>query len=203
MLGQIIPQIDNGILIEPDDTGETKNKKVFEFMKSSFETYPKELLADNTFTILHATRFEKEFKLFMTTLGKDKILKNEEVELPKVSKMVFSGGSGAKEFNQHWEKWDNPKHNNYRTSRAVYHCLSETLKEIKDPRTGGLSQIVGLYRIRNMRLFGIVENEKKYIYGKESSEDINSKSIEWRNENFERMNPETLKILEGAQRQPS
>jgi len=77
------------------------------------------------------------------------------------------------------------------------------LKNIKDPRTGGLPQIVGLYRNRNARLFGIVEEEKKYIYGKESSEDINSTSIEWRNGNFERMNPETLKILEGAQRQPS
>lgn len=45
--------------------------------------------------------------------------------------------------------------------------------------------------------------KKKYIYGKESSEDINSASIEWRNENFERVNPETLKIFDGAQRQPS
>ena len=41
------------------------------------------------------------------------------------------------------------------------------------------------------------------MYGKESSEDIKSEKIEWRNENFERMNPNTLKILEGAQRQPS
>ena len=68
--------------------------------------------------------------------------------------------------------------------------------------TGGLPQIVGLYRVKNSRLFGIVKNEKKYIYGKESYEDINSERIEWRNENFERMNPETLKILSGAQKQP-
>jgi hypothetical protein len=203
IFAQIIPQIDNGILIEPNDTGETKNKKVFEFMKSSFDTYPKEILANNTFTILHATRSEKEFKLFKTTFGNDKILKNTEVEIPKVSTKIFCGGSGQTEFDKRWEKWNNSKHNNYRTSRAVYHCLSETLKEIKDPRTGGLPQIIGLYRIENMRLFGIVENEKKYIYGKESSQDINSKSIEWRNENFERINPETLRILEGAQRQPS
>ena len=203
ILGQIIPQIDNGILIEPNDTCEMKNGKIFGFIKSSFDTYPKEFLANDTFTILHATRFKKEFKLFKTTFGASRFLTNELLELPKVSTVVFKGGSGETEFKNKWEHWDNPKHNNYRTSRAVYHCLSETLKNITDPRTGGLPQIVGLYRIENMRLFGIVENEKKYIYGKESSEDINSESIEWRNENFERMNPETLKILEGAQRQPS
>lgn len=203
ILGQIIPQIDNGILIGLNDGAEIKNQRVFEFMKSSLVTYPKDFLADNSFTILHATRFNNEFKLFKTTFGKDKTLKNKEVKLPKISTKVFSGGSGKTEFNNNWEKWENSKHNNYRTSRAVYHCLSETLKDIKDPRTGGLPQIVGLYRIENMRLFGIVEDEKKYIYGKESSENINSKSIEWRNNDFERIDPETLKIFEGAQRQPS
>ncbi len=202
ILGQIIPQIDNGLLIDVNDNPEVKNKKIFEFINSSLDAYPKAFLA-NTFTILHATRFQKEFKLFKILFSSENFLRNEEIELPKVSTKVFSGGSGANEFDTNWRKWGNQNHNDYRTSRAVYHCLDDTLKQIQDPRTGGLPQIVGLYRIGNMRLFGIVENDQKYVYGKESSQDINSKSIEWRNENFERMNPETLKIFEGAQRQPS
>ena len=202
ILGQIIPQIDNGILIDKTDNAQAKNDKIFGYIKTSLETYPKEFLAE-TFTILHATRFEKSFKLFKTSFGVNKKLTNEEIELPSISTKVFSGGSGGSEFDENWNKWQNEKHNNYRTSRAVYHCLNQTLKNIKDPRTGGHPQIVGLYRNKNMRLFGIIENEKKVIYGKESSEDINSTNIEWRNVNFERMNPETLKILEGAQRQPT
>jgi hypothetical protein len=202
ILGQIIPQIDNGILIHDSDDGNAKNNKIFNYIKSSFETYPKEFLG-RTFTILHGTRFEKTFKLFKTSFDSDQILKNEEIELPAFSTKVFSGGSGAPEFDTNWENWRKENHNNYRTSRAAYHCLYQTLKNIKDPQTGGYSQIIGLYRNKNAKLFGIIENEKKYIYGKESSEDINSSSIEWRNENFERMNPETLKIIEGAQRQPS
>jgi hypothetical protein len=202
ILGQIIPQIDNGILLENTDDTDAKNRKVYGYIKSSFETYPKGFLV-GTFIILHATRFGKSFKLYKTTFGADKELRNEEIELPTVSTKIFSGGFGGAEFDNNWLKWESEKHNNYRTSRAVYHCLHQTLKTIKDPRTGGYPQIVGLYRIKNARLFGIVENNKKYIYGKESSEDINSTSIEWRNENFERINPETLKILEGAQRQPS
>jgi hypothetical protein len=202
ILGQIIPQIDNGIILNDEDTAEIKNTKIFRYIQSSLETYPKEFLRE-PFTILHATRFKKHFKLFKMSFGGDNLLKNQEIELPNTSTKVFSGGSGSSEFDNNWWKWESEKHNNCRTSRAVYHCLSQTLRTIKDPQTGGYPQIVGLYRIENTRLFGIIEDGKKYIYGKESSEDINSSTIEWRNENFERMNPETLKIFEGAQRQPS
>ena len=201
ILGQMIPQIDNGILVDNFDDTDTKSNKIFEFIKSSFKLYPKHFLIGN-FTILHATRFEKVFKLFQITIGADEELKKQEIELPNISTQVFHGGSGGVEFKNNWDYWDSERHNNYRTSRAVYHCLYETLKTIKDPSTGGYAQIVGLYRNKNARLFGIVENSKKYIYGKESSEDINSTNIEWRNENFERTNPETCKIIEGAQRQP-
>jgi hypothetical protein len=97
---------------------------------------------------------------------------------------------------------DTAKNNSHRTSRGVYHCLSKTLNEIKDPKTGGLPQIKGLFREKNLRIFGVIVGNKKYIYGKESTGSIDPSKIEWRNENFERMNPETLKILEGAQRQP-
>lgn len=202
VLGQIIPQIDSGLILDDSDNGETKNKKVLEFISSSLESYPKEFLG-GTFTILHATRIDKEFRCYKTSYNSKKQLENEEITLPRISTKIYSGGSGKEEFYTNWLKWESEKHNDHRTSRGVYHCLYKTLKEIKDPRTGGLPQIVGLYRNKNSRLFGIIENDKKYIYGKESSEDINSTRIEWRNENFERMNPETLKILEGAQRQPS
>lgn len=201
ILGQIIPQIENGILFNTSDNAETKSDKIFTYIRTSLESYPKAFIGDS-FTILHGTRFEKSFKLYKMHLGADKQLHKEEIHLGNTSTKVFSGGSGANEFDKNWLQWESEKHNDYRTSRAVYHCLYQTLSNIKDPRTGGLPQVVGLYRNKNARLFGIVENEKKYIYGKESSEDINSTSIEWRNGNFERMNPETQKILEGAQRQP-
>jgi hypothetical protein len=202
ILGQIIPQIDNGILLKESDDCNTKNTKIFNYIKTSLEEYPDSFLG-STFTIIHGTRFEKQFKLFKFFYSKKQGIVISDVPLGKVSTKVLSDGSGAKEFDDKWSNiWDNHKHNDYRTSRAVYHCLNKTLEEIKDPHTGGLPQIVGLYRNKNSRIFGIAENNNKYIYGKLSSEDINSKSIEWRNENFERIDPETLKILEGAQKQP-
>ncbi|CAM1364022.1 hypothetical protein [Tenacibaculum xiamenense] len=202
VLGQLIPQIDNGILIDELNNCKCKNEKVFKFISSSFEMYPKKILG-NSFTILHGTRFGKKFRLFKISYTAINGLQNQEIELPRISTKVFTGGSGSQEFNKNWLKWNEERHNDYGTSRAVYHCLDQTLKNIKDKRTGGLPQIVGLYRVKNTRLFGIIERGTKYVYGKESSEDIYSTKIEWRNENFERMNPNTLKILEGAQRQPS
>lgn len=202
ILGQLIPQIDNGLFLADKDSCDTKNKKITDYIKTSLNSYPKGFL-NGSFTILHGTRKDKTFKLFKTSFSPDTGFNNEEINLPKISTKIYSGGSGKAEFNTNWEKWKKEKHNDFRTSRGVYHCLYQTLKEITDPQTGGLPQIVGLYRNKNSRLFGIVDNDKKYIFGKESSENINSTSIEWRNENFERMNPETLKIFEGAQRQPS
>jgi len=202
ILGQIIPQIDNGLLLKESDDCNSKNVKIFNYVKTSLKEYPDSFLG-NTFTIIHGTRFGKDFKLFKFFYNKKSGIEVSEISLGKDSTKVLSDGSGAKEFDDKWSRiWDNPKHNDYRTSRAVYHCLNKTLKEIKDPHTGGLPQIVGLYRNNNSRIFGIVENSNKYIYGKLSSEDINSTSIEWRNENFERIDPKTLKILEGSQRQP-
>ncbi len=202
VLGQMIPQIDAGLILNDFDNGAIKNRKIFEFINSSLKSYRKDFLS-GTFTILHATRINKEFKCYKILCNSNKQLINEEIQLPNISTKIYSGGSGKKEFDKSWLNWENEKHNNHRTSRGVYHCLYKTLKEIKDPQTGGLPQIVGLYRIQNAKIFGIVEGEKKYIYGKESSEDINSSRIQWRNENFERINPETLKLIEGAQRQPS
>lgn len=198
----IIQQIDNGLLINETDDAVTKNKKIFNEINSSFDKYPQKQLAGKTFTILHATRAENIFKLYKISF-ENKELYNEEISLPAISTVVYSGGSGKKEFDNNWLNWKNENHNDYRTSRAAYHCFNKTLKSIRDPLIGGKSQIVGLYRKGSAQCFGIIEEEKKFVYGKEFSEDMNPTNIEWRNENFERMNPETLMILEGAQRQPS
>lgn len=202
VLGQIIPQIDTGILLNETDNCDKKNNKIFNYIKTSLESYPDTFLGDS-FTILHGTRYQKTFKLFRFVYTKNLGVRSTEVPLGNISTKVYSDGSGATEFNKNWSNiWDNPKHNDFGTSRAIYHCLHKTLEEIKDPSTGGLSQVIGLYRIKNSRLFGIVKDNNKYIYGKLSNEDINSEKIEWRNQNFERIDPETLKIIEGAQKQP-
>lgn len=200
VLGQLIPQIDAGLLITDSDDSITKNDKVLNYIKSSLNSYPTKI-STGSFKMLHGTRTNGNFNCYLTEFSIIHGLKNYEVPLPKNSTVICSAGSGKKEFDENYERAR--KNNNYGTSRGVFNCFSKTLMTIKDPFTGGMPQIVGLYRIGNRLLFGIVSSEKKYIYGKETSEDINSSSIEWRNENFERMDPRSLKLLSGAQRQPA
>lgn len=202
LLNQIISQINTGLLITNTDTGESKNEKILEYIRNSLSIYPTSKI-NHSFTILHCTRNNKKFQCFQTFFSEKKGLLNEEVKLPEVSQIIYSGGSGKLDFDRNWRLWDVEKHNDYRTSRGVYHCFVKTLRNTNDIFVGGVPQIIGLYRNGNAKIFGIIENNKKYIYGQETSNHTDFNKIQWRNHNFERMNPETLKILDGAQAQPS
>lgn len=201
VLSQLINQIDNSLIISAEDTSIDKNTKIFNYIKNSFANYPKKVLTEG-FTIIHATRVNKNFFLFRTSGKPDSTITNFRIELPTVSNKIFSEGSGKTEFDNNFYKWENESHNNHRTSRAVYHCLNDTLAMIKDARTGGTPQIVGLYRIGNSLTFGILHKGVRYINGTESLDHSYLTNIEWRNELFERVDPISLELIQGAQRQP-
>ena len=68
---------------------------------------------------------------------------------------------------------------------------------------GGIPQIVGLFRGKNEpQVFGFVKDDKSYLYGNEVDASQCDNSIAWRNTDFEIIDPKTLKLQEGAQRQP-
>lgn len=202
VLPQLISEIDSGILLQSGDDIATKNYKIKTYIENSLNNYPKQQIV-RSFNILHATRVIKEFSCYQILYTPGNGVNCEIVELPRISTKIFGCGTGNSEFDSNWSKWTSKSHNNYRTSRAVYHCLVYTLKNIRDKASGGLPQIVGLYRQGNAKIFGIIDSEKAYIYGREVSPRTNLVNIEWRNENFERVNPQTLKLFDGAQRQPS
>jgi hypothetical protein len=203
LINQVITQIDNGLFFNEIETKDSKSYKIQQFISEAVKFYPKVGLNQN-FTIIYGTRINKDFYLFKYFYNhKMNEFEFEEIKLPNVSAKVYTGGSGSVEFNKNFENFEKEKHNEYKTSRGVYQCFVKTLKNIKDIYSGGTPQIVGLYRIKNAIVFGSVVNEKLYLYGREYIQNINSGNIEWRNENFERTNPHTGKILDGAQKQPN
>jgi len=201
VLMQLLQQIDNRLLISDDDNHLEKNEKIFAYIQASFRAYPKRVMKEG-FTILHGTRINEDFFCFRTSGKLNTSLTNFQIELPKVSYNIFSEGSGKVEFDNHLYKWEQKKHNNFRTSRGVYHCLEETLEKIRDKRTGGKPQVVGLYRIGNCMTFGILHSGKRYLNGIEIEDSAVVANVEWRNELFERIDPKTLDIIIGGQRQP-
>jgi hypothetical protein len=201
VLMQLLQRIDNKLLISEDDNHVEKNKKIFNYIEASFNRYPKKVMNEG-FTILHGTRIKNQFFCFRTSGKPNTRVTNFQIELPKISYNIFSDGSGKVEFDNNLYKWEQERHNNFRTSRAVYHCLEETLEKIKDKRTGGKPQVVGLYRIGNSLTFGILHNGKKFLNGMEIGDDIVTTNVEWRNELFERIDSKTSDLIVGAQRQP-
>jgi len=201
ILNGVIPQIDEGLLFDSKFTAEQKKASIAEIIKANIDSYPIEKTTGQ-FTILYGTRIGQIFSCFKFSFNPLNGFETKEIQLPNESTIIYSGGSGGQEFDQNFRLYKSDKENNSRTSRGVYHCLIKTLNSIKDKRTGYVPQIMGLYRNKNRKLFGIIKDGKRYINGFEVKENKKLEGIEWRNDNFERVNPKDFKLLEGAQRQP-
>ena len=108
-----------------------------------------------------------------------------------------------------WRAADEDYVNEQNTSRNVYNCVSRAVdaaashpdSKIRNT-VGGVPQLVGLYRKGNTQLFGIIKNNERYIQGRRVDYNPCLNKIEWRNDNFERVDPQTMKLLSGAQPQP-
>ena len=110
-------------------------------------------------------------------------------------------GSGSKYYHERINVFS--KNELYKTSRFYYMVFCDTLVESKDNMSGGAPQLIGLYRGKNNPVdIGTIWNNKRYLYGLEVESAYNIEMIEWRNENFERYEVKSNRIVKGAQRQP-
>lgn len=202
-ISQIIQQADKMMLYPQDCTVEDKFSIIKGKINDAIRQFPKNQTV-GSFKILYATRdVKKNFHCYQLDWSIKAGLDYKKLELPTQSNIITAIGSGAKEFLEIFSaEYDNSKFNNHGTSRTVYHCFTETLKKIKDPKSGGAPQIVGLYRIKDALNFGIISKGKRFLGGGEVLTQENLKFVEWRNENFERVEPHTMQILSTAQKQP-
>lgn len=205
VLNQIVEIADQGLLFGENWTCEQKFQAVMNKLIQTFKNYPSEItgIVANTLEIIHCSR-DNEQNFFSRKMKWTKATNKwtgESVEIKSHSDKLFVVGSGAKEFLEKYkEYW---KSENQKTSRALFHCFTDTLSNIKDKYCGGSPQLVGLYRIGNARLFGIINNNKRYYQGVQIDNLINFDKIEWRNELFEICDGNSMKIKNNAQRQPN
>lgn len=199
-LERIIDKIDSDLFFEQtDDNFLSKLTTIRDEIASSLKNYPN---PKPSFTILFASResnYEFHLGKIVSTEG---YISHEEIMLPNKSKIAYVGGSGAKDFRFVEEQLMRERNPNEGTSRFCYHCVAKTIKEYESSTVGGAPQLVGLYRKGNGVFFGIEYNGERYILGKRANFMPEHLHIEWRNSNFERINPKTLKLQEDAQAQP-
>lgn len=206
-LQSLIIEIDNGLLFDDEAAFVQKKIIVADFFNQALSQYPKEVLAQH-FVIYYASCISQEF--FMAEYRYDgSVIVMKDLALPSESSIVFADGSGKKLFDKMWSKANKETVNERNTSRNVYNCFTRTLDEAANhpedadlKLVGGSPQLVGLYRQGETQIYGIVRNNDRYIQGRKVVYNPNLSRIEWRNDSFERINPETLKLLTGAQPQP-
>lgn len=205
VLNQIVDIADQGLLFEPSSTCKQKFQAVVNKLIQIFNNYPKEVqsITADTLQIIHASRDENQmfFCQKMEWWKSTNKWTSGTVEFEDHSDKLFVLGSGRTEFLEKFKKYAESE--NQKTSRAVFHCFTDTLSTMTDKYCGGAPQLVGLYRIDNAKFFGIIHNKKRYLHGVQVDDLINFNNVEWRNELFEVCDGITMKRNKDAQRQPN
>ncbi|MBQ2882173.1 MAG: hypothetical protein IJE43_00125 [Alphaproteobacteria bacterium] len=197
-IDRLISKIDNDLLFPKGNIDFNEKLKIIcSEIETSVQSYP---FPDVCFSILVATRESYyDFHIGKIVCNK-KRLSYEEGEFPSKSDEIYVEGSGAKDFER--IKRSLKFNINEGTSRFYFHCLSKTIKDCESDSVGGVPQLVGLFRQGPGIIFGIIEGDNRYILSNQINYSEECLNIQWRNSNFERINPETMSLQEGAQAQP-
>lgn len=203
ILSQLTELIDLNLIFIGNETAEEKFKIIYDFIKDSFEKYPKKE-GWSSAEIVYCTRnTSNDFFIWKMNFDLSDFRVNschEKRVVGNDSPLIC--GSGAREFTENFAKYK--KGDIAKTSRAVFQCLFHTLLNISDPYCGGAPQLVGLYRIGNARKYGIIKDGERFFMGKQLfNVATNLDHIEWRNDSFEVCDGLTACVKSGSQRQPN
>jgi hypothetical protein len=96
----------------------------------------------------------------------------------------FVEGSGVQDVKNELAIWQRSPHAH--TSRAVFSALCGAVRNGQNSAVGGPVQLVGMYRIGNGRIFGVVNAGVVTVLGL-PVQSICNPGLEYRNELFERV----------------
>lgn len=206
VLSQVSEMADRGLLFPPKPSCKERYELIKETIVHQFHKYPmmvKGIVAD-VFQIIHISRDMDDnlkFECRLIEWSRSKGWSGKEIAMPSHSDILFVLGSGAKEFNNNLNRYNEAPDRG--TSRSVFHCFCDTLFNVKDIGCGGAPQLVGIYRKPNSTAitFGIIKDKVRYFLGSQIDNNVNFSCIEWRNDFFEICDGRTMKKLKEAQSQ--
>lgn len=198
VLSLLIELIDSGAFLE-NMSPNVKCRKIQNHFQSCIDGYNTALSRTDNTVIIYGTKYKQRFAAYRYTFPNN-VCQCEQLHINDYSLFITVEGRGKKEMNNQFRCVD------MRTdlcSREICHYFASTIDTSADSTVGGLPQIVGLYRgIDSPRTFGFVKDGKAYLYGVEVEAKSCSEDVEWRNIDFERIDPNTLQLIEDAQAQP-
>ena len=201
VLGQTCSAAEAGLLWNEGDSVESRHDVFRAVLENAFTTYPS--AQQNEFTILHASRdghgMQARFCLWETQWTKNAGWADRELPLPEQSALVLAIGSGRQVVGDWNRKWMTALD---RTSRSVFSSFCDALRSGADEFSGGPPQMVGLYREKGGRSFGIVYEGSRHFQGLTVPDTSHLDAVEWRNSLFEVCDGRTMQRRGGAQPQP-
>lgn len=204
VLSQLVSAGDEGLLFEEDGGAEERHRLAVEAMKNSF--HRRHHAPDHGFTILHASRdgegADARPRLWLTTFDeKSRSWTDQEryIEDGAVGTVVTLG-SGAASVKREEHRWRASAIGG--TSRAIFSAFCDALAKGEDPRSGGSPQLGSIYPKRAGATAGVLHEGELYLHGLPIRELTKPSSIEWYDPLFQRIDPTTRKLREGAARQP-
>lgn len=202
VLGQVVNSIDSGYLFNDGEDAASRMSKVAQLIWQLWDTYPPK--KKDKVHILHVTREgEGVGARFICQEHKLYPAKAPQVMAPIVapsgerSRPLMARGTGAASVTDSIDEW-NRQFSNRHTSRAMFAAFCGSGQSRKDSATGGVPQLVGLYRIGNGRNFGVVWDDKLYFDGMFTLSKTNKEGVKWRNHTFEIVDPKTRLRAAGA-----
>lgn len=200
ILGQIVDQIDLGLLFVGDTSAYERHKKYISLFKSSIGRAKKTPIVN--FSIIHASRdgefMDSSFKLWKTCYNaENKTWNDEEIIInSNESALLLSGGSGKSTIEKTQNLYNSSPIKG--TSRSVIMSFCDSIRSQIDPLSAPPPQLVGIWRKGSGQSFGIIYNKRRFIGGIEAQSAQDYPKIQWFNEKFERCDGKTKVVAAGA-----
>jgi hypothetical protein len=206
VLSQIVEMADRGLLFAYTATCKERFDSIKRKLVQQFHRYPR-MVANITcgiLEVLHISRGvdNKQFAGWLIRWQRQGDWSSNEVAFPAMSGVLFTLGTGSRDFNKNMVRYANGE--NRGTSRSVFHCFCDTLLNIGNKQCGGAPQLVGIYRKPGSPAvpYGMIMDKKRFFMGAQVEKDVSLESVEWRNDLFELCDGRTMKRLVGTQAQP-
>lgn len=202
VLSQLTSAADHRALFAGEATAAERHEIVLEGLKTSFQR--RHNAPDESFTVVHASRegegptatpllwrtsFEKKGKAWT-----DELIAIDEAS-PGIITIAGSGSSALKAEAVRWRE----SHIGG-TSRSIYSAFCEAISSGSDPLSGGPPQMASLYPKGGGRTVGAFHRGRPYLHGLPLAEAANPEEFEWFDELFQRVDPRTGTVKDGAAR---
>jgi len=200
IINQVTRQIDVGILFDEMACADERHGRWVSTVKRSLEISASSDVRD--FKLFHGSRTGEGmnccFRLWEVSFRSDgQIWKDVEIDLrTDQSHFASVSGSGSDSLQKQLGSTNQPDEAG--TSRHAFQALFHSIKAGSDPFSGGAPQIVGMYRIKSAKSFGMIWDCDRYYCGCKLVAGVNYDSLEWFNDRFERADGKTMKRLKGA-----